>query len=76
MAKRMEVQKLENDIKLYHIMNSQLFLLEKWSRMEAKNFEAVGRVVRKLSVASLNIPLVNDCKVLLTDSNPFIIITF
>lgn len=76
MAKRMEVQKLENDIKLYHIMNSQLFLLEKWLRMEAKNFEAVGRVVRKLSVASLNIPLVNDCKVLLTDSNPFIIITF
>nr|GEW31757.1 QWRF motif-containing protein 7 [Tanacetum cinerariifolium] len=61
-AKRMEVQKLENDIKMYHILNSQLFLLEKWSRMEAKNFEAVGRVVRKLSVAALNVPLVHDSK--------------
>ncbi|KAI3756918.1 hypothetical protein L6452_04450 [Arctium lappa] len=62
MVKRMEVQKLKNDIKLYHIMNSQLFLLEKWSRLETKNFEAVGRVVRKLSVASVNIPLVDDSK--------------
>nr|XP_043616133.1 QWRF motif-containing protein 7 [Erigeron canadensis] len=62
MSKQMEIQKLKNNIKLYHIMNSQLFLLEKWSRMEAKNFEAVGRMVRKLSVASINIPLVHDCK--------------
>ncbi|XP_035841475.1 QWRF motif-containing protein 7-like [Helianthus annuus] len=62
MVKRIEVQKLENDIKLYHIMNSQLFLLEKWSRMEGKNFEAVSRVVRKLSVASINIPLLHDSK--------------
>ncbi|KAI3783822.1 hypothetical protein L1987_42910 [Smallanthus sonchifolius] len=62
MVKRMEVEKLKNDIKLYHIMNSQLFLLEKWSRMEAKNFEAVGRVVRKLSVASINVPLLHDSK--------------
>lgn len=67
-AKRMEVQKLENDIKLYHILNSQVFLLDKWSRMEAKNFEAVGRVVRKLSVAALNVPLVHDSKVSLTYS--------
>ncbi|XP_071728645.1 QWRF motif-containing protein 7-like [Rutidosis leptorrhynchoides] len=62
MAKQMEVQKLKNDIKLYHLMNSQLFLLEKWSKLEAKNFESVGRVVRKLSVASLNVPLVHDSK--------------
>ncbi|KAJ0681701.1 putative QWRF family protein [Helianthus annuus] len=62
MVKRTEVQKLANDIKLYHIMNSQLFLLEKWSRMEGKNFEAVSRVVRKLSVASINIPLLHDSK--------------
>ncbi|KAK1431594.1 hypothetical protein QVD17_08059 [Tagetes erecta] len=62
MVKRMEVKKVKNDIKLYHIMNSQLFLLEKWSRMEAKNFEAVSRVVRKLSVASINIPLLHDSK--------------
>ncbi|KAJ9546243.1 hypothetical protein OSB04_025950 [Centaurea solstitialis] len=62
MVKRKEVQKLKNDIKVCHIMNSQLFLLEKWSRLEAKNFEAVGRVVRKLSVASVNIPLVDDSK--------------
>ncbi|KAK9075199.1 hypothetical protein SSX86_003520 [Deinandra increscens subsp. villosa] len=62
MVKRMEVEKLKNDIKLYHIMNSQLFLLEKWSRMEAKNFEAVGRVVRKLSVVSINVPLLHDSK--------------
>ncbi|KAL8253287.1 hypothetical protein R6Q59_036980 [Mikania micrantha] len=62
MLKRMEVERARNDIKLYDIMNSQLFLLEKWSRMEAKNFEAVGRVVRKLSVASINVPLLHDSK--------------
>ncbi|KAI3508172.1 hypothetical protein L1887_23176 [Cichorium endivia] len=62
MVKRTEVQKLKNNIKLYNIMNSQLFLLEKWSRLEAKNIEAVGRMVRKLSVASVNIPLVHDSK--------------
>ncbi|XP_076952129.1 QWRF motif-containing protein 7-like [Bidens hawaiensis] len=62
MVKRMEVEKLKNDIKLHNIMNSQLFLLEKWSRLEAKNFEAVGRGVRKLSVASINIPLLHESK--------------
>ncbi|CAH1423949.1 unnamed protein product [Lactuca virosa] len=62
MVKRMEVEKLERDIRLYHIMNSQLFLLEKWPKLEAKNSEAVGRVARKLSVASFNIPLVDDSK--------------
>ncbi|KAK9070325.1 hypothetical protein SSX86_010726 [Deinandra increscens subsp. villosa] len=62
MVKRMEVQKLKNRIKLYQIMNSQMFLLEKWSRIEARNFEAVGRVVRKLTVASINIPLLHDSK--------------
>lgn len=63
MVKRMEVEKLERDIRLYHIMNSQLFLLEKWPKLEAKNSEAVGRMVRKLSVASVNMPLVDDSKV-------------
>ncbi|KAL8233114.1 hypothetical protein R6Q57_002892 [Mikania cordata] len=62
MVKRMEVERAKNNIKLYDIMNSQLFLLEKWSRIEAKNFEAVGRVVRKLSVASINVPLLHDSK--------------
>ncbi|XP_076928536.1 QWRF motif-containing protein 7-like [Bidens hawaiensis] len=62
MVKQMEVEKLKNDIKLHHIMNSQLFLLEKWSRMEANNFEAVGRVVRKLFVASINVPLLHESK--------------
>ncbi|KAK1441503.1 hypothetical protein QVD17_07444 [Tagetes erecta] len=62
MVKRMEVRKLKNDIKFYHILNSQMFLLEKWSRIEAKNFEAVSRVVRKLTVASANIPMLHDSK--------------
>ncbi|KAJ0457049.1 putative QWRF family protein [Helianthus annuus] len=62
MVKRMEVQKLKNQIRLYHIMNSQMFLLEKWSRIEGKNFEAVSRVVRKLTVACANIPLLYDSK--------------
>lgn len=63
MVKRMEVRKLKNDIKLYHILNSQMFLLKRWSRIEAKNFEAVSRVVRKLTVASANIPMLHDSKV-------------
>ncbi|KAI3808014.1 hypothetical protein L1987_23954 [Smallanthus sonchifolius] len=62
MVQRMEVRKLKNQIKLYHIMDSQMFLLEKWSRIEANNFEAVGRVVRKLTVASVNIPMLHDSK--------------
>ncbi|KAL8199700.1 hypothetical protein R6Q57_013268 [Mikania cordata] len=61
-VKRMELQELKNHVRLYHIMSSQMFLLEKWSRIEAKNFEAVGRVVRKLTVASMNIPLLHDSK--------------
>ncbi|XP_076908508.1 QWRF motif-containing protein 7-like [Bidens hawaiensis] len=63
MVKRVEVQKLKNAIRLYHIVNSHMFLLEKWSSIEAKNFEAVGRIVRKLTVASLNIPMLQESKV-------------
>ncbi|KAI3762395.1 hypothetical protein L1987_52825 [Smallanthus sonchifolius] len=58
------------------VLNSGLQMLElkppcpplkRWqrcscSRIEAKNFEAVGRVVRKLTAASVNIPMVHDSK--------------
>ncbi|KAL0317660.1 UNVERIFIED_CONTAM: QWRF motif-containing protein 7 [Sesamum angustifolium] len=62
MEKRVLIQKLRHQLKLYHIMNSEMSLLNEWSRLEPKNVEAVGRVVRKLSAISVCLPLVHNAE--------------
>ncbi|KAK4431661.1 QWRF motif-containing protein 7 [Sesamum alatum] len=62
MEKRALIQKLKHQLKLYHVINSEMRLLNEWSRLEPKNVEAVGRVVRKLSAISLCLPLVQNAE--------------
>lgn len=62
---RCEIEKLKHGMKLYHILRSDMELLNQWWRIEAKNVEAVGRVVRKLSAVSLCLPLVQNATVLI-----------
>ncbi|KAL0400940.1 UNVERIFIED_CONTAM: QWRF motif-containing protein 7 [Sesamum latifolium] len=62
MEKRLLIQKLKHQLKLYHVMNSEMRLLNEWSRLEPKNVEAVGRVVRKLSAVSVCLPLVHNAE--------------
>ncbi|KAL2541938.1 QWRF motif-containing protein 7 [Abeliophyllum distichum] len=61
--KRNEVVKLKQQIKLYEMMKSQMKYMTEWSRIEAKNCEAVGRVARKLSAISVCLPLADGAEV-------------
>ncbi|KAI3458313.1 hypothetical protein Pfo_014976 [Paulownia fortunei] len=60
--KRTLIQKLKHEMKLYQILKSEMRLLNEWCRIEPKNVEAVGRVVRKLSAISVCLPLVHDAE--------------
>ncbi|KAM1029245.1 hypothetical protein COP1_041805 [Malus domestica] len=60
--KRIQVQKLKHEIKVYQILNPQIFLLNEWGKLDKKNQESMSRLVRKLSGISNTIPLVNDAK--------------
>ncbi|GFQ04709.1 QWRF motif-containing protein 7 [Phtheirospermum japonicum] len=60
--KRSLIQKLKREMKLYHILNSEIGLLNQWCKLEPRNVEAVGRVVRKLSAISLCLPLVQNAE--------------
>lgn len=62
--KRIQIQRLKHEIKLYEIITPELLLLNDWTKLEKKNCEAVGRVVRKLSAVSVKLPLLEDAKVL------------
>ncbi|XP_057804663.1 QWRF motif-containing protein 7 isoform X2 [Salvia miltiorrhiza] len=59
---RCEIEKVKQEMKLLHILSSEMGLLNEWSRIEARNVEAVGRVVRKLSAISLCLPLLEDAQ--------------
>lgn len=61
--KRLQVQKLKHQMKVYQILYPQIFLLNEWGKLERKNQESVSRMVRKLSGISNTIPLVHDAKV-------------
>ncbi|KAL3647506.1 hypothetical protein CASFOL_008474 [Castilleja foliolosa] len=56
-AKRSLIQKLKHKMKVYHIVNSEMRLLNEWCKLEPRNVQAVGRVVRKLSAISLCLPV-------------------
>lgn len=64
LEKRIRIQRMKYRIKLYQIIYSQDCLLKEWAKMESKNSEAVGRVIRKLSAISIRLPLDDDAKVL------------
>ncbi|KAK6132207.1 hypothetical protein DH2020_034027 [Rehmannia glutinosa] len=60
--KRILIQKLKHEMKLYQILKSEMRLLDEWWRIEPKNIAAVGRVVRKLSAISVCLPLVQNAE--------------
>ncbi|KAL7001721.1 hypothetical protein U1Q18_002869 [Sarracenia purpurea var. burkii] len=60
--KQIQRQRLQNKIKLYQIINSQICSLKEWAKFESKNSEAVGRLTRKLSAISISLPLVQEAK--------------
>ncbi|KAK3221086.1 hypothetical protein Dsin_015056 [Dipteronia sinensis] len=60
LEKQIQVEKLKHEIKLCQIVNPQMRLLNEWTKIEGKNFEAVGRVTRKLSAISVKIPFDDD----------------
>ncbi|CAL9008477.1 unnamed protein product [Prunus brigantina] len=62
LEKRMQMQKLKHEIKVYQILNPQIFLLNEWGKLDRKNQESVSRLVRKLSGISNTLPLVHDAK--------------
>lgn len=61
--KRAKIQRLKHEIKMYYIFPYQMNLLNEWLKIEPKNVESVGRVVRKLSAVSLCMPLVDNAEV-------------
>ncbi|GAY62553.1 hypothetical protein CUMW_218720 [Citrus unshiu] len=60
LEKKIEVHKLQHEIKLCQIVNPQIRLLNDWAKLEGKNIEAVGRVTRKLSALCVKIPCDDD----------------
>lgn len=61
--KKIQMQRLKLEIKLYQIINPQMFLLDEWSRLERRNQESVSRLARKLLGLSVRLPLVEGAKV-------------
>ncbi|KAL8552533.1 hypothetical protein ACS0TY_001280 [Phlomoides rotata] len=62
--KRCEIQKQKHEMKMYGVLRWEMGLLNEWrSKIEAKNIEAVGRVVRKLSAISHSLPLLPNAQV-------------
>ncbi|KAE8710656.1 hypothetical protein F3Y22_tig00110319pilonHSYRG00071 [Hibiscus syriacus] len=62
LEKRILLEKLNHEIKLREIVGPQLRLLNEWLKLEAKNFEAVSRVIRKLSAILVRVPLIQETK--------------
>ncbi|XVE56401.1 hypothetical protein DITRI_Ditri04bG0005900 [Diplodiscus trichospermus] len=62
LEKRILLQKLIHEIKLYQIVGPQVCLLNEWMKLEGKNYEAVSRVIRKLSAILVRVPLIQDAK--------------
>ncbi|KAK7322453.1 hypothetical protein VNO77_25833 [Canavalia gladiata] len=61
--KRIELQRVKHVMKLYQILNEQLYLLTQWAQLERRNQESVGRLTRKLSALCTILPLTHDVKV-------------
>lgn len=62
--KRIQMQKLRHEIKLFQILKPQVVLLNQWAKLEKRNQESVGKLVNKLSGISIRLPLVHGAKVI------------
>ncbi|XP_043718040.1 QWRF motif-containing protein 7-like [Telopea speciosissima] len=62
LEKRLQIQKLKNDIKIIRIINPQIRILNQWEEIEKKNSEAVARIGRKLLASVTGIPLTDAAK--------------
>ncbi|KAL5148128.1 QWRF motif-containing protein 7 [Glycine soja] len=61
--KRIELRKVKQLVKLYQILDGQLYLLTEWAQLERRNQESVARLTRKLSALSTILPLTHTVKV-------------
>ncbi|KAJ0239766.1 QWRF motif-containing protein 7 [Hirschfeldia incana] len=55
--KLIEVQRLRQEIKLHQVLSLQMPLLNEWSKLDAKNCEALSKLTRKLHALSVRLPL-------------------
>ncbi|XP_030486763.2 QWRF motif-containing protein 7 [Cannabis sativa] len=62
MEKKIEVQRVKHEIKLYQILNPQVLHLNEWAKLEKRNQESVGKLATKLSAISIQLPLINGAK--------------
>ncbi|RID78725.1 hypothetical protein BRARA_A01520 [Brassica rapa] len=58
-----EVQRLRQEIKLHHVLSLQMPLLNEWSKLDAKNCEALSKLTRKLQALSARLPLLHGATV-------------
>ena len=63
--KRIQVQRLKCEIKLYEILNPQVLLLGEWAKLDRRNQESVAKLMAKLSGISVRLPLIHGAKVLI-----------
>ncbi|XP_019086537.1 PREDICTED: QWRF motif-containing protein 7 isoform X1 [Camelina sativa] len=58
-----EVQRLRQEIKLREVLSLQMPLLNEWSKLDAKNSEALSKLTRKLHALSVRLPLVHGATI-------------
>lgn len=63
LEKRIQVEKLKKEIKLYRIIFPQVSLLKQWAKLDKRNQESVGSFTSVLSTLSLRLPLLHGAKV-------------
>ncbi|XP_056863788.1 QWRF motif-containing protein 7-like [Raphanus sativus] len=59
----LEVQRLRQEIKLRQVLSLQMPLLNEWSKLDAKNFEALSKLTGKLQALSVRLPLLHGATV-------------
>ncbi|KAL1201187.1 QWRF motif-containing protein 7 [Cardamine amara subsp. amara] len=58
-----EVQRLRQEIKLRQVLSLQMPLLNEWSKLDAKNLEALSKLTRKLHSLSVRLPLLHGAAI-------------
>lgn len=58
-----DVERLRQEIKLREVLSLQMPLLNEWSKLDAKNYEALSKLTRKLHALSLRLPLIHGATV-------------
>ncbi|KAK9103005.1 hypothetical protein Sjap_020259 [Stephania japonica] len=60
--KRIQIQKIKQEIKLRHIVYGEIHLLDEWAKIEKRNTEAVGKLYRTLLPLATKLPLAHCAK--------------